>query len=87
MPWTDIRSEDRFGSDMRGSGFSTPGEVAFRVNDCHMTQAMIAAGEGIALLPRLMLRPRHSGVRTRSLGKAAPIGRIAGTRSLLRARG
>ena len=27
-------------------------DIAFRVNDCNMTQALVAAGEGIALLPR-----------------------------------
>jgi DNA-binding transcriptional LysR family regulator len=45
-----------------------------------MTQAMVAAGEGIALLPRLMLRPRHLGVCIKPLGADAPIRRIVAIR-------
>lgn len=54
--------------------------VAFRINDCGMTQAMVAAGEGIALLPRLMLRPSHPGVSVKPLGRDAPIRRIVAVR-------
>ena len=54
--------------------------VAFRINDCQMTQAMVAAGEGIALLPRLMLRPPHPGVAIKPLGADAPIRRIVALR-------
>jgi DNA-binding transcriptional LysR family regulator len=54
--------------------------IAFRINDCHMTQAMVAAGEGIALLPRLMLRPRHLGVTIKPLGGEAPTRRIVAIR-------
>ena len=54
--------------------------VAFRINDCGMTQAMVAAGEGVALLPRLMLRPSHPGVRIKPLGPGAPIRRIVAVR-------
>jgi DNA-binding transcriptional LysR family regulator len=54
--------------------------VAFRINDCQMTQAMVAAGEGIALLPRLMLRPFHPGVSIKPLGPGAPIRRIVAVR-------
>jgi DNA-binding transcriptional LysR family regulator len=54
--------------------------IAFRINDCQMTQAMVAAGEGIALLPRLMLRPSHPGVRVKPLGPGAPIRRIVAVR-------
>lgn len=54
--------------------------VAFRINDCQMTQAMVAAGEGIALLPRLMLRPVHAGVSVKPLGPGAPIRRIVAVR-------
>jgi DNA-binding transcriptional LysR family regulator len=54
--------------------------VAFRINDCQMTQAMVAAGEGIALLPRLMLRPVHPGVSVKQLGPGAPIRRIVAVR-------
>jgi DNA-binding transcriptional LysR family regulator len=54
--------------------------VAFRINDCQMTQAMVASGEGVALLPRLMLRPKHPGVRIKALGPDAPIRRIVALR-------
>jgi DNA-binding transcriptional LysR family regulator len=54
--------------------------IAFRINDCQMTQAMVASGEGIALLPRLMLRPRHPGVHITPLGPDAPIRRIVALR-------
>ena len=39
--------------------------IVFRINDCQMTQAMVAAGFGIALLPRLMLRLPHPASRSR----------------------
>ena len=45
-----------------------------------MTQAMVAAGEGIALLPRVMLEPRHPGVAVRPLGADAPLRRIVALR-------
>ena len=61
-----------------GAGFEP--RVAFRINDCQMTQAMVAAGEGIALLPRLMLQPSHPGVRVKPLGRGAPIRRIVALR-------
>jgi DNA-binding transcriptional LysR family regulator len=54
--------------------------IAFRINDCQMTQSMVAAGEGIALLPRLLLDPPHRGVRVKPLGDAAPIRRIVAVR-------
>ena len=55
--------------------------VVFRINDCHMTQAMVAAGEGVALLPRLMLEPLHPGVSVKPLAKReAPIRRIVAVR-------
>ncbi len=54
--------------------------IAFRINDCQMTQALVAAGEGIAVLPRLMLRPPHSGVRVRPLGPRAPVRRVVALR-------
>jgi DNA-binding transcriptional LysR family regulator len=47
---------------------------------CQMTQALVAAGEGIALLPRLMLKPRHPGVAVRPLEVDTPIRRISALR-------
>jgi DNA-binding transcriptional LysR family regulator len=61
-----------------GAGFEP--RVAYRIDDCHMTQALVAAGEGIALLPRLMLRPPHPGVAIKPLGDAAPIRRVVALR-------
>jgi DNA-binding transcriptional LysR family regulator len=56
-------------------------DIAYRINDCHMTQAMVAAGEGIAVLPRLMLSPLHPGVAIKPLAAAeAPIRRIVAVR-------
>jgi DNA-binding transcriptional LysR family regulator len=54
--------------------------IVFRINDCHMTQAMVAAGEGISVLPRLMLHPVHPGVSVKPLGAGAPIRRIVAVR-------
>jgi DNA-binding transcriptional LysR family regulator len=45
-----------------------------------MTQAMVAAGEGIAVLPRLMLQPLHPGVTIKPLGRATPVRRIVAVR-------
>lgn len=36
--------------------------VVFRVNDCEMIQALVAAGVGVSFLPRLGLHPVHPGV-------------------------
>jgi DNA-binding transcriptional LysR family regulator len=58
--------------------------IVYRVNDCQMTLAMVAGGEGITVLPRLVLRPLHPGVAVKSLAAEAPIRRIAAVR--LRAR-
>jgi DNA-binding transcriptional LysR family regulator len=56
-------------------------DIAYRINDCHMTQAMVAAGEGIAVLPRLMLAPLHPGVAIKPFGASeAPIRRIVAVR-------
>ena len=54
--------------------------VVYRVNDCQMTLAMVAAGEGISLLPRLMLRSDHPGVAIRPLKADSPVRRIAAVR-------
>jgi DNA-binding transcriptional LysR family regulator len=54
--------------------------IVFRVNDCAMTLAMVAAGEGVSALPRLMLPGNHPGVRTRPFADAAPIRRITAVR-------
>ena len=62
----------------RDAGFNPT--VAYRVNDCQMTQALVAAKEGIALLPRLMLRAAHPGVAIRPLATDPPIRRVLAVR-------
>lgn len=42
-------------------------KIAFQINDCEMTQALVAAGMGISLLPRLAIHPLHPGVKVVSL--------------------
>lgn len=54
--------------------------VVFRVNDCAMTLAMVAACEGVSALPRLMLPRDHPGIRTRPFAGGAPIRRIMAVR-------
>jgi DNA-binding transcriptional LysR family regulator len=49
--------------------------VAFKVNDCHMTQAMVAAGEGVSILPRLLLDP-NAGVVAKAIEGDAPAMRV-----------
>jgi DNA-binding transcriptional LysR family regulator len=62
----------------RDEGFDP--NVAYRINDCQMAQALVAAGEGIALLPRLMLRPAHPGVASRPLAGDPPLRRVSALR-------
>lgn len=54
--------------------------IAYRINDCQMAQALVAAGEGIALLPRLMLRPANPGVAIRPLADDPPSRRVSAVR-------
>jgi DNA-binding transcriptional LysR family regulator len=53
--------------------------VAFQVNDCHMNQALVAAGEGVSLLPRLFLGS-IPGVAVRPVAGDTPIMRVAAVR-------
>ena len=62
----------------REAGFDP--HVAYRINDCQMAQALVAAGEGIALLPRLMLRPAHQGIAIRPLATDPPSRRVSAVR-------
>ena len=62
----------------RDAGFDP--NVAYRINDCQMAQALVAAGEGIALLPRLMLRAAHPGVAIRPLATDPPMRRVSAVR-------
>jgi DNA-binding transcriptional LysR family regulator len=62
----------------REAGFDP--NVAYRINDCQMAQALVAAGEGVALLPRLMLRPANPGVAIRPLASDPPSRRVSTVR-------
>jgi DNA-binding transcriptional LysR family regulator len=62
----------------RDAGFQP--DVAFRVNDCQMAQSLVAAGEGIALLPRIMLQARNPGVAIRALASDPPMRRVSAVR-------
>jgi DNA-binding transcriptional LysR family regulator len=62
----------------REAGFDP--NVVYRVNDCQMAQALVAAGEGIALLPRIMLQALHPGVAVRPLAADPPMRRISAVR-------
>jgi DNA-binding transcriptional LysR family regulator len=62
----------------RDAGFDP--HVAYRINDCQMAQALVAAGEGVALLPRIMLQPAHPGVAIRPLAADPPTRRISAVR-------
>src|SRR5213076_1761392 len=62
----------------RDAGFDP--NVAYRINDCQMAQALVAAGEGIALLPRLMLQATHPGVAIRPLADNPPMRRVSAVR-------
>ena len=44
--------------------------IVFRVNDCEMHQALVAAGVGIGFLPRLALHPVHPGVVIKAVEEA-----------------
>jgi DNA-binding transcriptional LysR family regulator len=54
--------------------------VAFRVNDCQVILAMVAAGEGVSILPRLMVDPLHADVVVRPVERDAPIQRVTAVR-------
>jgi DNA-binding transcriptional LysR family regulator len=54
--------------------------IVCRINDCQMTQAMIATGVGISMLPQLMLQPVRPGVAVIPLADEAPTRRISAAR-------
>ena len=51
-------------------------KVAFEADETMASQALVAAGVGVTIFPRLALNPLHPGVVARSLGKDAPVRRI-----------
>jgi DNA-binding transcriptional LysR family regulator len=54
--------------------------IVCRINDCQLTQAMIASGVGISMLPSLMLDPLRDGAVARSVASHVPIRRISAVR-------
>jgi len=50
--------------------------VAFEADETMAAQALVAAGVGVSIFPRLALSPLHAGVVARSLGPEAPVRRI-----------
>jgi DNA-binding transcriptional LysR family regulator len=44
--------------------------IVFRVNDCEMHQALVAASVGVGFLPRLALHPVHPGVVIKHVAEA-----------------
>jgi len=96
IPFADLAGENwllgDFGRDSpsfrmidrrcREAGFDP--HVAYRVNDCQMAQALVAAGEGIALLPRIMLQAKHRGVAIRPLATDPPMRRVSAVRPATR---
>jgi DNA-binding transcriptional LysR family regulator len=48
--------------------------IVFRVNDCQMTKAMVAANEGVSLIPRMMLDPPPAEVVVKKM-EGKPIAR------------
>jgi DNA-binding transcriptional LysR family regulator len=77
-PWVVPAGGPQLAMIRRGCGFEP--RVAYRIDDSQMTQALVAAGEGIALLPRLLLHPPHPGVAVRPLSGTAPVRRIVALR-------
>ncbi len=58
----------------RDAGFDL--SVAFEADETMAAQALVAAGVGVTIFPRLALNPLHPGVVARSLGRDAPVRRI-----------
>ena len=56
--------------------------VAFEADETMAAQALVAAGVGVTIFPRLALNPLHPGVVARSLGASAPVRRIWAARPL-----
>jgi DNA-binding transcriptional LysR family regulator len=54
--------------------------IAFRVNDCQMTKAMVAANEGVSLIPALMLDPPPTDVVVKPVKGRGIARRIAAVR-------
>src|SRR5436190_322675 len=62
----------------RAAGFEP--KVAFEVDEIATSQALVARGAGVTLLPGLAIGRRHRDVVLASLGKAAPLRRVYAAR-------
>ena len=62
----------------RGARFEA--KVAFEVDEIATSQALVARGAGVTLLPDLAIGRRHRDVVLASLGKAAPLRRVYAAR-------
>ena len=56
------------------AGFES--RVAFEADETMSAMALVAAGVGVTIFPRLALNPMHPGVVARPLGAKAPVRRI-----------
>ena len=79
----DSPTQKLFTAACAGAGYEP--RIVFRVNDCEMFQALVAADMGIGFLPRIALHPVHPGVVVKPVADS-PTRRIlavtlAGTRS------
>ena len=50
--------------------------MAFEADETMSAMALVAAGVGVTIFPRLALNPMHPGVVARPLGAKAPVRRI-----------
>ena len=69
----DSPTQKLFTAACSGAGYEP--RIVFRVNDCEMFQALVAAGMGIGFLPRIALHPVHPGVIVRPV-EGSPTRRI-----------
>jgi DNA-binding transcriptional LysR family regulator len=58
----------------RAAGFEP--RIGFQTDDYNVVQGLVAAGQGISLLPSLALANMRDDIVVRSLGRAAPTRRI-----------
>lgn len=64
----DSPTQKLFMAACAGAGYEP--RIVFRVNDCEMHQALVAAGVGVGFLPRLALHPVHPGVVVKPVAEA-----------------
>jgi DNA-binding transcriptional LysR family regulator len=64
----DSPTQKLFMAACASAGFEP--RIVFRVNDCEMYQALVAAGVGVGFLPRLALHPVHPGVVIKPVAEA-----------------